>query len=53
VNHHRDTNASLAGHYDVLSYLAVAENVAVGRAKYALLEKMLAPCGPPPARVDE
>lgn len=53
VNHHRDTNASAVGHYDVLSYFAVAENVSVARAKYTLLEKMLAPCGPPPAHKDE
>lgn len=49
VNQHRDTAASLLGHPDMLQYIAAAENVSVGRAKYNLLESMLSPCGPAPA----
>ena len=52
-NQHRDTIASHVGHYDMLSYFAVAQNDSVGRVRYQLLEKMLQPCGPPPARVDD
>ena len=37
-NHHRDTFASHIGHYDLLSYMAVAENEAVARTRYKLLE---------------
>jgi len=50
VNHHRDSMASHIGHSDMLAYFAVAEGEAIGRIKYTLLEKMLQPCGPPPAR---
>jgi splicing factor 3B subunit 5 len=46
---HRDTAASLLGHPDMLQYIAAAENVAVGRAKFTILESMLAPCGTAPA----
>jgi hypothetical protein len=49
TQHHRDTFASILGHYDMLSYVALAENSAVGRVKFTMLEKMLSPCGPPPA----
>jgi hypothetical protein len=38
INQHRDTMASHIGHYDFLSYCAVAENEAVGRVKYTMLE---------------
>jgi hypothetical protein len=29
---------------------AVAQNEAIGRTRFALLEKMVQPCGPPPAK---
>ena len=48
VNQHRDTVASHVGHYDMLSYFAVAQNDSIGRVRYQLYEKMLQPCGPPP-----
>lgn len=48
-NIQRDTLASFVGHHPMLSYFATAQNQATGRTRYALLEKMLAPCGPPPA----
>lgn len=53
TNHHRDTFASLVGHVDQLSYVAVAENESLSRVKYTMLEKMLQPCGPPPAAADK
>mmetsp|Transcript_2465 Transcript_2465/g.5221 ORF Transcript_2465/g.5221 Transcript_2465/m.5221 type:complete len:91 (+) Transcript_2465:118-390(+) len=52
-NQHRDTMASHIGHYDMLSYFAVAQNDSVGRVRYQLLEKMLQPCGPPPVKDDD
>jgi len=33
----------------MLEYLAAGENEAPGRIRFAMLEKMLQPCGPPPA----
>lgn len=53
VNMHRDTAASFVGHPHLASYLAVAENEALGRVRYRLLAKMVAPCGPPPKPADE
>ncbi|KAL9188316.1 hypothetical protein ACHAXT_006694 [Thalassiosira profunda] len=48
TNMHRDTLASHVGHYDQLSYYAVAQNESVGRSKKEFLEKMLQPAGRPP-----
>ncbi len=53
VNHHRDSLASHIGHHDFLAFVGVAENESIGRVRYTMLEKMLAPCGPPPAKEDE
>lgn len=53
TNQHRDTYASHIGHYDMLSYIAVAQGDSIGRVRYQLLEKMLQPCGPPPIREEE
>src|SRR6056297_500137 len=53
TNQHRDTYATHLGHHDQLAYIAVAQNDAVGRVRYQLLEKMLQPCGPPPAAKDD
>eukprot|EP00608_Synchroma_pusillum_P009997 CAMPEP_0198429496 /NCGR_PEP_ID=MMETSP1452-20131203/7797_1 /TAXON_ID=1181717 /ORGANISM="Synchroma pusillum, Strain CCMP3072" /LENGTH=89 /DNA_ID=CAMNT_0044149903 /DNA_START=36 /DNA_END=305 /DNA_ORIENTATION=+ len=53
TQHHRDSVASTVGHYDMLSYAAVAQNDAVQRVRHELLERMLQPCGPPPQREDE
>eukprot|EP00978_Attheya_sp_CCMP212_P042940 scaffold271346_cov60-Attheya_sp.AAC.2 len=49
TNMHRDTLASHVGHYDQLSYYAVAQNESIGRVRSQMLEKMIQPCGPPPA----
>jgi splicing factor 3B subunit 5 len=48
TNQHRDTYASHIGHYDQLSYFAVAQNESIGRVRLQFLEKMVQPCGPPP-----
>jgi splicing factor 3B subunit 5 len=37
----------------MLSYFGTAENEAAGRIKYNMLQKMLLPCGLPPAQGDE
>mmetsp|Transcript_1640 Transcript_1640/g.2262 ORF Transcript_1640/g.2262 Transcript_1640/m.2262 type:complete len:87 (+) Transcript_1640:46-306(+) len=52
TNQHRDTLASHLGHYDQLSYYAVAQNDSIGRLRSQLLEKMIQPCGPPPKNND-
>ena len=40
TNMHRDTLASHVGHYDQLSYYAVAQNESIGRVKKEYIEKM-------------
>ena len=52
---HRDTLASIAGHYDRVLHLSVAENVAVARLRHQLIDELAGePCGPPPKRsIDE
>ncbi len=50
VNMHRDTAASLVGHHYLTAYLAVAENEAPARVAFELKQRMLLPCGLPPAR---
>ena len=50
TNQHRDTYASHVGHYDQLSYFAVALNESVHRVRTQMLEKMYQPCGPPPPK---
>ena len=52
-NQHRDSIASHIGHHDMLSYFAIAQNDAIGRVRYDLLEKMLQPCGVPPRKEDD
>lgn len=52
TNQHRDTYASHIGHYDQLSYYAVARNESIGRLKLEFLERMVQPCGPPPPTKD-
>jgi len=49
-NQHRDTLASNIGHPDMLRFISVAQSESVGRVRYQLLEKMLQPCGKPPAK---
>ena len=49
VNIHRDSYASYLGHHNMASYFAVVQNESVGRVRYEFLQKMLLPCGLPPA----
>jgi len=53
VNMHRDSFASYIGHSGMVLYFALAENEAVGRVKFNLMQKMLLPCGVPPAKKAE
>ncbi len=48
TNMHRDTLASHIGHYDQMSYYAVAQNESMGRVRLEFIEKMLMPCNRPP-----
>jgi len=50
---HRDTLASYVAHNEMLSFSAVAQNESVGRLRYQMLEKMLQPCGLPPAKEED
>lgn len=50
---HRDSHASYVGRGYMLAYFATAENEALGRVRYNLLQKMLLPCGLPPKQPDE
>jgi splicing factor 3B subunit 5 len=50
TSQHRDTYASLLGHYDQLSYHAVATNESIARLRLEYLEKMILPCGLPPKK---
>lgn len=50
VNQHRDTHATFLGHQDLLSYLAVAQGISIERARIDSLQRMVQPCGLPPAR---
>ena len=52
TNQHRDTYASHLGHYDQLSYMAVAQNESIGRMRLQFLERMVQPCGPKPPTKD-
>jgi splicing factor 3B subunit 5 len=46
TNQHRDTLASHVGHYDQLSFYAVAQNESIERVRIQMLEKIYQPCGP-------
>jgi splicing factor 3B subunit 5 len=37
----------------MLSYFAAAENEAIGRVRFNMLNKMLLPCGLPPKQADD
>lgn len=52
TNQHRDTAASHIGHYDQLSYYAVAQNESIGRTRLNFLESSVQPCGLPPKTKD-
>jgi len=52
-NQHRDSYASYVGHFDVLNYIAIAENESKARVRFNLMEKMLQPCGPPTEKSED
>uniref|UniRef100_A0A1B0CYM9 Splicing factor 3B subunit 5 n=1 Tax=Phlebotomus papatasi TaxID=29031 RepID=A0A1B0CYM9_PHLPP len=41
-------SGQLMGHYDLLSYFAIAENESKARVRFNLMERMLQPCGSVP-----
>ena len=49
VNIARDSYASYTGHHPMLEFFAIAQNESIGRVRYEFLQKMLLPCGVPPA----
>lgn len=53
VNQHRDSLASYVGHHNLMEFFAVAENESKARVKFNFLQKMLQPCGLPPAKAEE
>ena len=53
TNQHRDSYVSYMGHFDMTNYFAIAENETKARVKFALMEKMVQPCGPPPERPED
>ncbi|KAH8997414.1 splicing factor 3B subunit 10-domain-containing protein [Lactarius akahatsu] len=53
THQHRDTLASIVGHPSLTSYLAIADGEATGRIRFEMTERMLQPCGPPPAKEDD
>ncbi len=50
---HRDTHASCVGHTAMLNYFALASGQPTERVRARLLQKMVAPLGPPPPRDDD
>ncbi|GHJ87545.1 hypothetical protein NliqN6_3947 [Naganishia liquefaciens] len=49
----RDTYASIVGHPQLLSYLALADNECTARTRFEMTERMIQPCGPPPKPADD
>lgn len=50
LTQHRDTYASILGHGNLVTYIAVAENQSISRTRLRMLEAMLAPTLRPLAR---
>jgi splicing factor 3B subunit 5 len=46
----RDALATLLGRHDMLVYAAAAEGACVARTRYAVMSRMVAPAGAPPAK---
>ncbi|KAI9454828.1 splicing factor 3B subunit 5 [Russula earlei] len=53
THQHRDTLSSIVGHPSLTSYLAIADGEATGRIRFEMTQRMLQPCGPPPAKDDD
>ena len=47
TNQHRDSLSSYVDHFDMLNFIAVAENESKARVKYNKIKKMIQSCGPP------
>lgn len=50
---HRDSYASFVGLPSLIGYMALAENESIGRERYTCLQRMLQPCGLPPAKAED
>lgn len=50
TNTHRDTNASIIGHPALLQYHSIAHGKSKAEVRTELIENMVMPCGPPPAK---
>jgi splicing factor 3B subunit 5 len=48
LHRQRDTLNNIICHKEVLAQVAIVENESVAKARFNLLEKMIAPCGPRP-----
>lgn len=48
TNIQRDSLASHVGHFSRLTYMATVQNECPAKMRLMMLEKMVAPCGPPP-----
>jgi splicing factor 3B subunit 5 len=44
-NQHRDSLTSYIGHASMLNYFAIAQNQAVGRTRYNMMQRITKPCG--------
>ncbi len=53
TNQHRDSYASYIGHPNLLDLMAVCENETRARMKFNFLQRMVAPCGPPPEKPED
>lgn len=53
TNQHRDTFSSMIGHFDMMNFVAVAENESKARVRFNMLGKLIQPCGPPPERPED
>lgn len=53
VNIQRDSIASYIGHPSMLTYFGTALNESPARVRYNLMQRMVSPCGPPPAKEEE
>ncbi|GFZ43540.1 hypothetical protein JCM24511_01260 [Saitozyma sp. JCM 24511] len=50
---HRDTASAIIGHPSLLAYISVADNECQARERFEVIERMLQPCGKPPAKTDD
>ena len=53
TNQHRDSYASYVGHFDLLNFIAIAENETKARVRFNFMERMLQACGPPLEKAED